>query len=128
MTSNMVTVFDIDNSNNILYIHRSNNETVLQPNTIPMGPFDTFLPKYFKITLYEDWDKYDDYIVTKITSDNFSLAMVIVDKYLLYSIIKEKESFLLVGEKVFYLENPDLMLYRTDNYISSYGSDDDLSI
>ena len=112
----MVTVFEIDNSDNIVYVHRPNgNIMVLQSKDVPMGHFDMFVPKHFKLTLYDDWDKYDDYIMTKITSDtDFTLMEVIVSKYLLYNLVKEKESFVVVGTKVFYLENPDLMLYRTD--------------
>jgi hypothetical protein len=130
-SSKMVTVFNIDNSNNIVYIHRPDmyyssfnngpSRLILRPNNIPMGPYDFNLPGNFNITIHEDWDTHDNHILAKLSDERTKLSLmdVIVDKYLLSGIAREKESFLLVGEKVFYLENPDLMLYRTDNILES---------
>ncbi len=132
----MVTVFNVDNTNSLVHIHRpdityqsdrnSPTRLFLRSNNVPMNPFDFLLPSSFKVTIYEDWDTHENYILAKLSDENSNLSLinVIVDKYLLYNIVKEKDTFLLVGEKVFYLENPDLMLYRTDNVPESNNSSD----
>jgi hypothetical protein len=132
----MVTVFNVDNTNSLVHIHRpdinyqsdrnSPTRLVLRSNNISMGPLDFILPASFKVTIYEDWDTHENHILAKLSDENSNLSLinVIVDKYLLYNIVNEKDTFLLVGEKVFYLENPDLMLYRTDNIPESHNSDD----
>ena len=118
----MVTIFNVDNSNNVVYIHDPNfvntheRKLILRSNHISMNENDFILPKYFRISLYDDWDTYDDHVIAKLTGDRgLGLFNVIIDKYLLYNIVNEKDSFIVVGDKVFYLENLDLMSYRTDN-------------
>jgi len=120
----MVTVFTVENTNNALcidrYLNNDGQKIQLKYNNPGYNhDYNNYvtLPNEFKISMFEDWDTYDKYIVAKITSDinDFSLINVIVDKYLLFNIVKEKDCFVTVGDKVFYLEDPNLMLYRTDH-------------
>ena len=115
MESSMVTVFDIDNSEQLTYIRPVTNMLIIKPNTVPNVHNDIILPDHFKITLLQDWDTYEYFVLVKVTGEGFSMMGVRVDKMVLYNLIKEKDSFVMVGEKIFYLENPDLLYYRTDN-------------
>lgn len=63
--------------------------------------YDINLPQWFRISLFDDWDLYNGHIKGKLT-DNTGLGInVKIYKYLLYSILNEKEKFLAVVRNIY---------------------------
>ena len=83
----------------------------MRPNSIPMEQFDFGLPDFFTINLIEEWDSHEDIVIAKLSGDDINLNNVMINKYLLYNIVNNPDCFIVVGTKVFYLEDPNSMVY-----------------